>query len=94
MAITPIYQLLLTELCNLLDLPRPEPASDDASDHAYAFERPLGINQPDDSSNSFIYVIKRGSFVLEARHTGKSGWDEVILKAHNQADQYATTLIC
>ncbi|MEA3643667.1 MAG: hypothetical protein VBE63_27615, partial [Lamprobacter sp.] len=32
-------QLFLTELCTLLDLPQPEPASADNSQNAYVFER-------------------------------------------------------
>jgi len=91
------YQLFLTELCSLLDLPLPEPAGDDTRDNAYVFERRVVINQPDGSSNNgFIDLYKRGSFVLEAKQTGKaldsSGWDKAMLKAHNQADQYARSL--
>lgn len=33
------YQLFLTELCALLDLPRPDPAGDNTRDNAYVFER-------------------------------------------------------
>ncbi|MDX5297777.1 MAG: class I SAM-dependent DNA methyltransferase, partial [Gammaproteobacteria bacterium] len=91
------YQLFLTELCSLLGLPPPEPAGDDTRDNAYVFERRVVINQPDGSSNNgFIDLYKRGSFVLEAKQTGKtldsSGWDKAMLKAHNQADQYARAL--
>lgn len=91
------YQLFLTELCALLDLPLPEPAGDDTRDNAYVFERRVIIKQPDGSENNgFIDLYKRGSFVLEAKQTGKtldsSGWDKAMLKAHNQADQYARAL--
>ncbi|HFH2560747.1 TPA: class I SAM-dependent DNA methyltransferase [Pseudomonas aeruginosa] len=91
------YQLFLTELCSLLDLPLPEPAGDDTRDNAYVFERRVVIHQPDGSSNNgFIDLYKRGSFVLEAKQTGKtldsSGWDKAMLRAHNQADQYARAL--
>ncbi|MCP9340338.1 class I SAM-dependent DNA methyltransferase [Stutzerimonas xanthomarina] len=91
------YQLFLTELCSLLGLPLPEPAGDETRDNAYVFERRVVINQPDGSSNNgFIDLYKRGSFVLEAKQTGKtldsSGWDKAMLKAHNQADQYARAL--
>lgn len=91
------YQLFLTELCSLLDLPLPEPAGDDTRDNAYVFERRVVINQPDGSSNNgFIDLYKRDSFVLEAKQTGKtldsSGWDKAMLRAHNQADQYARAL--
>ncbi|TVR99075.1 MAG: hypothetical protein EA418_00515, partial [Wenzhouxiangellaceae bacterium] len=33
------YQLFLTELCQLLDLPGPEPATENDTDDAYVFER-------------------------------------------------------
>ncbi|MCI1008256.1 class I SAM-dependent DNA methyltransferase [Pseudomonas oryzihabitans] len=91
------YQLFLTELCSLLDLPLPEPAGDDTRENAYVFERRVVISQPDGSNNNgFIDLYKRGSFVLEAKQTGKilgsTGWDKAMLKAHNQADQYARAL--
>ncbi|MCK0506845.1 class I SAM-dependent DNA methyltransferase [Aromatoleum anaerobium] len=91
------YQLFLTELCTLLDLPQPEPASDDTHDNAYVFERRVVMRQPDGGANNgFIDLYRRGAFVLEAKQTGKtldsSGWDKAMLRAHNQADQYARAL--
>jgi len=41
------YQLFLLELCQLLDLPKPDPASDDTRDNAYVFERRVIIKKPD-----------------------------------------------
>lgn len=91
------YQLFLTELCTLLELPMPEPAGDDTRDNAYVFERRVVMPQPDGSSNNgFIDLYRRGCFVLEAKQTGKTldsgGWDKAMLRAHNQADQYARAL--
>ncbi|WP_343036101.1 class I SAM-dependent DNA methyltransferase, partial [Aromatoleum toluvorans] len=91
------YQLFLTELCALLDLPQPKPAGDDTRDNAYVFERRVVMRQPDGGSNNgFIDLYRRGCFVLEAKQTGKaldsSGWDKAMLRAHNQADQYARAL--
>jgi hypothetical protein len=91
------YQLFLTELCTLLELPQPEPAGDDTRDNAYVFERRVAMPQPDGSSLSgFIDLYRRGCYVLEAKQTGKtldsSGWDKAMLRAHNQADQYARGL--
>ena len=91
------YQLFLTELCTLLELPQPEPAGDDTRDNAYVFERRVAMPQPDGSSiNGFIDLYRRGSYVLEAKQTGKTldsgGWDKAMLRAHNQADQYARGL--
>lgn len=80
------YQLFLTELCALLDLPQPEPAGDDTRDNAYVFERRVVMRQPDGASNNgFIDLYRRGAFVLEAKQTGKaldsSGWDKAMLRA-------------
>ncbi|WP_049721227.1 class I SAM-dependent DNA methyltransferase [Gilvimarinus polysaccharolyticus] len=91
------YQLFLTELCALLGLPQPEPGGDNNADNAYVFERRVDINKPDGSVNrGFIDLYKRGSFVLEAKQTGKTlgttGWDKAMLAAQNQADQYVRAL--
>ncbi|MBV2265031.1 MAG: class I SAM-dependent DNA methyltransferase [Thauera sp.] len=91
------YQLFLTELCALLELPRPDPAGDDTRDNAYVFERRVVMRQPDGSaSKGFIDLYRRGAFVCEAKQSGKtldsSGWDKAMLRAHNQADQYVRAL--
>jgi len=46
------YQLFLTELCTLLGLPLPEPASKDTENNAYVFERRVVIQQPHGSQNN------------------------------------------
>ena len=91
------YQLFLLELCELLDLPKADPAGDDTRDNAYVFERRVIIRKADGTdSNGFIDLYKRGCFVLEAKQSGlnleSSGWDKAMLRAHNQADQYARAL--
>lgn len=91
------YQLFLTELCTLLSLPQPEPASEDTSTNAYVFERRVDIQNPDGSGGrGFIDLYKAGCFVLEAKQTGKTldsqGWDKAMLRAQNQADQYVRAL--
>jgi len=91
------YQLFLTELCTLLGLPQPDPASDDNHQNAYTFERRVDIQRPDGTQNrGFIDLYRRDSFVLEAKQTGKvldsQGWDKAMLAAHNQADQYVRAL--
>ncbi|WP_019594800.1 DNA methyltransferase [Thioalkalivibrio sp. ALM2T] len=91
------YQLFLTELCALLDLPQPDPASDDTRDNAYVFERRVTIRNPDGSENrGYIDLYRRGCFVLEAKQTGKGlhtqGWDKAMLAAQKQADQYVRAL--
>ncbi|MGS2744613.1 class I SAM-dependent DNA methyltransferase [Halomonas sp. LS-001] len=91
------YQLFLSELCALLALPTPEPASKDNRENAYTFERRVDIQSPDGSENrGFIDLYKRGAFVLEAKQTGKGletkGWDKAMQAAYNQADQYVRAL--
>lgn len=90
-------QLFLTELCALLGLPQPDPAGGNTAHNAYVFERRVDINWPDGTSSpGFIDLYRRGSFVLEAKQTGKSldshGWDKAMLKAQNQADQYVRAI--
>lgn len=91
------YQLFLTELCEALGLPRPDPAGVDTAQNAYVFERRVDISKPDGSNNrGYIDLYKRGCFVLEAKQSGKEldseGWDKAMLRAHNQADQYVRAL--
>ncbi|WP_374728484.1 class I SAM-dependent DNA methyltransferase [Natronospira proteinivora] len=91
------YQLFLTELCALLGLPQPEPASDQTRENAYVFERRVTIRNPDGSENrGYIDLYRRGCFVLEAKQTGKGldtqGWDKAMLAAQNQADHYVRAL--
>jgi hypothetical protein len=91
------YQLFLTELCQLLHLPQPDPAGSSTEQNGYVFERRVDILNPDGSSNrGFIDLYKRGCFVLEAKQTGKElashVWDKAMLRAQNQADQYVRAL--
>jgi hypothetical protein len=91
------YQLFLTELCTLLDLPQPDPASDDTQENGYTFERRVHIHRSDGTStHGFIDLYRRGSFVLEAKQTGKTlntqGWDKAMLRAQAQADKYVRAL--
>lgn len=91
------YQLFLTELCRLLELPQPDPASSNTEENTYVFERLVKINHPDGSqTHGFIDLYRRGSFVCEAKQSGKSldssGWDKAMLKAQGQADLYVRSL--
>ncbi|WP_422155881.1 hypothetical protein KV699_02400 [Vreelandella titanicae] len=91
------YQLFLSELCALLELPSPDPANKDNNENAYTFERRVDIQNPDGSENrGFIDLYKRSAFVLEAKQTGKGletkGWDKAMQAAYNQADQYVRAL--
>ena len=62
------YGLFLTELCDILDVPRPDPAGPDTARNAYVFERAVTFqHRGDKTSTGFIDLYRRGSFVLEAK---------------------------
>jgi len=91
------YQLFVTGLCDLLELPLPEPASDDTRDNAYVFERRVGFAHGDGTtSNGFIDCYRRGAFVLEAKKikagTHTKGFDDALLRARAQGEGYARAL--
>lgn len=117
------YQLFLAELCDLLEVSRPDPATPDTSLNTYVFERAVVFRYGDGtSSNGRIDLYKRGSFVLEAKQgaeypptdqdaplsmvvrdqnrrvgrgigpRGTPGWDEAMLRARGQAEQYVRAL--
>lgn len=62
------YQLFLSELCDLLDVPRPEPTQPDDRNNAYVFERAVTFRHGTGlTSTGRIDLYKRGCFVLEAK---------------------------
>ncbi len=68
-------QTFIHELCDLLDVPRPEPTKPDNRDNAYVFERSVTWQHGDGgSSANFIDLYKRGFFILEA----KQGSDKTV----------------
>jgi hypothetical protein len=108
------YALFLSELCDYLEVPRPNPAVANATQNHYVFECPVTFRHPTGlSSTGFIDLYKRGCFVLEAKQgspapepsllfevphrrgtavRGTTGWDQAMLRARNQAEQYAKAL--
>ena len=68
------YVMFLTELCEMLDVGRPDQASHDATTNAYTFERTVTFREPDGSkSPGRIDLYKRGSFVMEAKQSRRPG---------------------
>ena len=93
------YQLFIADLCNLLEVDKPEPAHENNRDNAYVFERRVTYAHGDGSqSNGFIDCYKRGAFVLEAKRIetgiaankhGKvitEGFNDAPLRARSQAE--------
>ena len=59
-------QLFITELCELLGLPKPEPAVAEATDNAYVFERRVNFRHGDGyGSNGYIDCYRRACFILD-----------------------------
>ena len=86
-------QSFLIDLCELLDVPRPHPTPE----QDYMFERPLTFQHADGSKSAGrVDLYRRGAFVLESKklkagaHT--KGFDEAMLRAHSQAQNYARAL--
>ena len=113
-------QPFLSELCDLIGVPRPEPTKPDVAENAYVFERDVTFQNLDGSTSiGRIDLYKRGCFVLEAKQgseqtaddpdfalsagpkkktkrgtavRGTKGWDDAMVKARGQAEQYARAL--
>lgn len=73
------YQLFLSELCDLLNVPRPEPTQPDDRNNAYVFERAVTFRHGTGlTSAGRIDLYKRGGFILEAKQgrdrPGEEGW--------------------
>ena len=67
------YQLFVNELCELLGVPKPDPARDDTRDNAYVFERRVTFRHGDGTETAgFIDLYRRSAFVLEAKKVRKA----------------------
>ena len=86
-------QSFLIDLCELLGVDRPHATAE----QDYMFERPLTFQHADGSKSAGrVDLYRRGAFVLESKklkagaHT--RGFDEAMLRAHSQAQNYARAL--
>src|SRR5260370_41657694 len=62
------YGMLLTELCALLSVQKPDPTRPDDSENAYVFERAVTLQNGDGTTSvGWIDPYKRGCFVLEGK---------------------------
>ncbi len=62
------YALFLSELCDYLDMPRPEPSQADESANKYVIDKAVFLQNLDGSTTpNYIDLYKRGCFVLEAK---------------------------
>jgi len=62
------YALFLSELCDLIDVPRPEPSTSDEAANMYVIDKAVFFKELDGTSTTnFIDLYKRNCFVLEAK---------------------------
>ena len=62
------YALFLAELCDYLDLPRPEPSQADESLNTYTIDKAVEYKELDGSTTTnFVDLYRRRCFVLEAK---------------------------
>ena len=100
------YALFLSELCDLLEVERPQPSSEHNNQNDYVIDRAFTRKDKDDN-NSTVYLdlYKRGHFVLETKQgsnesggkvghgkRGTKGWDKALDKAYHQARAYIRDL--
>ena len=62
------YALFLSELCDCLEIPRPEPSQAEESVNSYVIDKAVYLQNLDGSTTpNYIDLYKRGCFVLEAK---------------------------
>ena len=62
------YALFLSELCDLIEVPRPDPSTFDEDANTYVIDKAVVFKELDGSSTTnFIDLYKRNCFVLEAK---------------------------
>jgi hypothetical protein len=61
------FQSFCNELCDLLAVPRPDPARQDERDNAYVYDKTVWFDDGDGKRTAnFIDLYKRGCFAIEA----------------------------
>ena len=62
------YQMFLSELCDIIEVPRPDPTSPDPAKNLYVFDRAITRVNPDGSSvTNYIDLYKARHFVNETK---------------------------
>jgi hypothetical protein len=62
------YQMFLSELCDIIDVPRPDPTAADTTKNLYVFDRAITRTHPDGStSTNYIDLYKARHFVNETK---------------------------
>lgn len=71
------FQMFANELCEVLGLPRPAPATEASKANSYCFEHPVTFIHTGTQSRGFIDLYRAGHFVMEAKQgTGGTTADD------------------
>lgn len=71
------FQSFANELCELLGVPKPAPATQSLNANSYCFEHPVTFIHTGSKSRGFMDLYRAGCFVMEAKQgVGASGGDE------------------
>lgn len=81
------YSLFLTELCDILGVPHPDPAGASHELNDYVFERRVERRIDGTAETGRIDLYKRGCFILEAKQSRQRGGKKAVLDG--QADLFA-----
>lgn len=88
------FQSFATELVHLLDVERIKVADADGQNNDYRFERPVTFTHTGRERRGRIDLYRKDCFILEAKqigpaNRGAASFDDTMMKARNQADNYA-----
>lgn len=91
------FQSFMRELCELLELPLPDPGKAENDHNAYVFERFIAPQRADSTTEKrYIDLYRRDCFVLEGKQTGKTlatqSHQNAINAAVSQAERYVRGL--
>jgi hypothetical protein len=75
------YQLFLVDLCEVLGVERPEPATGQSDRDEYVFDRPVHFRNPDGSTSpGFIDLYRHECFVLETKQGCEAKQQQTLLE--------------
>lgn len=91
------FQSFMRELCELLQLPLPDPGKAENDHNGYVFERFIAPQRADSTTEKrYIDLYRRDCFVLEGKQTGKTlatqSHQNAINAAVSQAERYVRGL--
>ncbi len=82
------YQMLLSELCDILEVPRPDPTSPDPAKNLHVFDRAISRVNPDGSSVNVLEKLRSGeSLTAKEKQIHDQGLITVLRQIHDDLDE-------